>query len=542
MGARDHDGTLVPRTVTSCAACLAWGLTFAQGVCLACYQFTNPRDNNPVGDCAACGRRQRVRKGYCRLCWCQARDDRRRLASDARSAVVLAPYLRQIRGQQLFLSISDRRQAPPRTAPRRYGAKGRPFKQPPPAVGRPVSRWLQEPLLLAGRRDYRRGVVDLRAGPPPDNPWLAWALHLAHTTAEARGWEPVVRRAMQRVLVMLLAEHREPDSLRVSDFALVAARQYINLDYVIEILTIMGIVDDDRPPSLEGWMTSKLAALSGPWRRDLASWGRLLRDGGPRSRPWHESTVRTCLTIAADAAGSWPHRDHLREVTRDDVIAYLTALQGRRREAATTALRGLFRWAKTHKMIFRNPTRGIRGVKVPDLIWPLLEPDDITTSVAAATTLQARLCVVLATVHAARPGQIRALHLDDVDLAGRRITIAGNGRPLDDLTAQALLDWLAYRRERWPRTANRHLLISNASALGHGPVNHTWILNLRGLPGTLERLRIDRQLEEAVATGADPLHLAAVFGFSEGTAIRWATNARELIGEPHPDRLPQPPR
>jgi integrase len=189
-------------------------------------------------------------------------------------------------------------------------------------------------------------------------------------------------------------------------------------------------------------------------------------------------------------------------------------------------------------MIFKNPTRGVRGVKVPDPIWPLLEPDDITASVAAATTVQARLCVVLAAVHAARPGQIRALHLDDVDLAGRRITIAGNSRPLDDLTTQVLLDWLAYRRERWPRTANRHLLVSYPSALGHGPVSHTWILNLRGLPGTLERLRIDRQLEEAVVTGADPLHLAAVFGFSEGTAIRWATNARELIGEPHP----QPPR
>lgn len=442
MGARDHDGTVVPRTVTSCAACLAWGLTFAQGVCIACYQFAAPRDGNLDGDCKACGRRQRVRKGYCRLCWCQARYDRRRLASDARAAVVLAPYLAGIRWQQLFLSISDRRQAPPRKAPRRYGAKGRPLKPPPPAAGRPRSLWVQEPLLPAGPRTYRRSVVDLRAGPPPDNPWLAWALHLAHTTAEARGWEHVARRAMQRVLVMLLAEHREPDRIRVSDFAAAAAEQYINLDYVVEILTTMDIVDDDRPARLEGWMTGKLADLPDPWRRDLHSWGRLLRDGGPRSRPRTESTVRTYLNVAADAAASWPHCDHLREVTRDDVIAYLTTLRGRRRETATTALRGLFRWAKTYKLIFRNPTRGIRGVKVPDPIWPLLEPDAITASVTAATTVQARLCVVLAGVHAARPGQIRALHLDDVDLAGRRLTIAGHSRPLDDLTAQVLLDWL----------------------------------------------------------------------------------------------------
>jgi hypothetical protein len=465
VAARDHDGTVVPRTVTSCANCFAWGLTYAQGICLPCYNFAAPHKGYRAGDCKACGRKQRLKTGYCRLCWCQARDDRARLAADPRSAVVLAPYLADIRWHQLFLSISDRRQAPPRKAPRRYGVKGRPLKQPLPVVGRPSSLWLQEPLLVPGPRQYRRGVLDLRGGPPPDNPWLAWALHLAHTTAEARGWEPVVRRAMQRVLVMLLAEHQEPDRIRVSDFAEAAARQYINLDYVIEILTTMDVVDDDRPASLEGWMTAKLAGLPDPWRRDLLGWGRTLRDGSPRSRSRLEGTVRAYLSVAADAATTWPQHDHLREVTRDDVIAYLTALHGRRRETATTALRGLFRWAKTHKLIFRNPTHGIRGVKVPVPIWPLLQPDDLNASVAAATTVQARLCVVLAAVHAARPGQIRALHLDDVDLAGRRITIAGNGRPLDDLTAQVLLDWLAYRRERWPNTANPYLLVSYASAL-----------------------------------------------------------------------------
>ncbi|MEV5768702.1 hypothetical protein AB0L34_29620 [Micromonospora sp. NPDC052213] len=346
---------------------------------------------------------------------------------------------------------------------------------------------------------------------------------------------------MQRVLVMLLAGHREPDRIRVSDFADVAARQYINLDCVIEILTAMDIVNDDRPPGLESWMATRLARLPGLWRRDLSNWARTLRDGSPRSRPRNYSTVRAYAAAAIDAAASWPQRDHLREVTREDVQTYLATLHARRRETATTALRSLFRWAKTNKLVFRNPTRGLRGPNVPDPIWPLLAPDDISASVNAASTPQARLCVVLAAVHAARPGQIHALHLDDLDLAGRRITIAGNPRPLDNLTAQALLDWLTYRRERWPNTANPHLLVSTASAMGLAPVSATWILNLRSLPGTLERLRIDRQLEEAVTTGADPLHLAAVFGFSEGTAIRWATNARELIGGPHADRLPELP-
>ncbi|GAB3436380.1 hypothetical protein GCM10027436_15270 [Actinophytocola sediminis] len=86
-------------------------------------------------------------------------------------------------------------------------------------------------------------------------------------------------------------------------------------------------------------------------------------------------------------------------------------------------------------------------------------------------------------------------------------------------------EWLAYRAHRWPHTANPHLLLSKESALGHGPVSHAFALNLRGLPATDERLRIDRQLEEALTVGFDPPHLAAIFGTAETTAIRYATNA-----------------
>ncbi|MEU9480945.1 hypothetical protein [Streptomyces sp. NPDC048191] len=58
------------------------------------------------------------------------------------------------------------------------------------------------------------------------------------------------------------------------------------------------------------------------------------------------------------------------------------------------------------------------------------------------------------------------------------------------------------------------------------------VLTLRGGQGApLERLRVDRQLEEAMAKGPDPLHLAEVFGLDEKTAIRYADLARALLGE-----------
>ncbi|MFD7785467.1 hypothetical protein ACFV4Q_20595 [Streptomyces nojiriensis] len=38
---------------------------------------------------------------------------------------------------------------------------------------------------------------------------------------------------------------------------------------------------------------------------------------------------------------------------------------------------------------------------------------------------------------------------------------------------------------------------------------------MRGQDATLERLRVDRQLEEALIHGPDPLRLAEVFGLDE---------------------------
>ncbi|MET7890004.1 hypothetical protein [Streptomyces mirabilis] len=122
------------------------------------------------------------------------------------------------------------------------------------------------------------------------------------------------------------------------------------------------------------------------------------------------------------------------------------------------------------------------------------------------------------------------MQLDDVDLGNGRITVAGHVRPLDDLTRQAVLDWLDHRRTRWPNTANPHLLITQKTAVELGPAGKLWTTRAtRNLTATLERLRVDRQLEEALIHGPDPLHLSLVFGIDEKTAIRYADSARALL-------------
>ena len=208
-------------------------------------------------------------------------------------------------------------------------------------------------------------------------------------------------------------------------------------------------------------------------------------------------------------------------------------MSGSLRRQTVSALRSLFGHCKKTGRIFPDPTRGLgNGQRPLNLIQPL-QPGEIDAATAAAVTPAARLALALAAVHAARPKAIRELHLDDADLGNRRLAITGRTRPLDDLTRRLLLSWLAHRRGRWPDTANPHLIINQQTAMTTRPVSENWLTETcRGLTATLERLRVDRQLEEALTCGGDPLHLAAVFGLDDTTAIRYAAIARQLLEAP----------
>lgn len=529
MALRDGTNAKVARTVTSCRGCLAWGMTYSQDVCLACYNFAARYKVAAV--CGACGDRQLLKRGYCRLCWCQASLER-----PTGPNTPLAPYVGKVRCNQLFLADMNRRHAPPRAFPVRRGAKGRPLKAPPPPTVGPCASWFQPPLFDAVfSRHYRYGRIDLRRGPAPDNPWLAWALHLAHSMAETRGFDPVVRRALNRTLVMLLVDHASGEVIRRSDFQAVVTKRGTSMAHTTDVLTAMGVLVDDRPPTFEHWLRTKLVGVAPGIASETERWSRTLKDGGSRTRARDQTTVQAYLLAVRPALLEWSARHgHLREITSEELVTQANALHGKQRQMRVVAFRSLFAWAKRNGVVFANPAVRLSAGRLDYPVWQPLLPEEITRTVEAATTPQARLFVVLAAVHAARTGAVRAMQLDDVDLANRRLTIAGRTRPLDDLTCRVLVDWLDHRRRRWPHTANPHLLVSRESALKLGPVSEPWgNLVLRGLPATLERLRIDRQLEEALTHGADPLHLAIVFDISESTAIRYAASARQLLERPH---------
>lgn len=140
-----------------------------------------------------------------------------------------------------------------------------------------------------------------------------------------------------------------------------------------------------------------------------------------------------------------------------------------------------------------------------------------------------RAVLVLTAVHAARPHVLRQLLLTDLDLGRGRLVVNSVARHLDELSTTVLTEWLRYRRRTWPLTANPHLLISAAGALTGKPISRQHLAGLfRDTGVTLDPLRMDRHLEEALDYGPDPLHLARTFGVSKATGIRYATIAKRL--------------
>jgi site-specific recombinase XerD len=223
-------------------------------------------------------------------------------------------------------------------------------------------------------------------------------------------------------------------------------------------------------------------------------------------------------------------RTHLREVTPEDVRAALDQLSGHRRVGTFVALRSLFGFAKRQRLVFRDPTQQMRVGRAPRRSLVPLTDAEIAAIQDVVVTPAQRLVVALAAVHAARAAAIRHLTLDDLDLDGRRIRLAGHTQPLSPFVHQMLLSWLQHRHRTWPRTRNRHVLLSATTARNLAPVSDYFVqyhLLQRGVQ--LEQIRGDRFLQEALACGADPLHLALAFNISAPTAIVYCDIARSLL-------------
>ncbi|WP_327415338.1 site-specific integrase [Streptomyces sp. NBC_01233] len=375
---------------------------------------------------------------------------------------------------------------------------------------------------------------------------LGTARKYAIRLGEERGWTVYLHRQVHKALGRLLTGL--PDGGRISHTALRQQLAGTNLPMrrTAEILAALDLLDEDRASAAREWIERRTAELPDGFAADVRGWLLWLLDGDARTRPRALGTLHSYFGSVRPIVEKWAeHRTQLREITRQDVTDAIADLRGSQYTAALASLRSLFRYAKRNRRIFINPLRGIRvGRRPPGPVMPMSD-DGISRIQTIAQAPAACLAVALAAVHAARGEAIRALLLDDLDFHQDRITIDGNLQPMGDLTRAALRTWLAERQTRWPRTLNRHVLVSRQTANGTDPVSAYFLkrqLTLHGV--SLDRVRVDRVLGEALATGADPLRLTAIFNLSETTAVKYATLARRLLTPANHEAEPKdrPPR
>ena len=364
------------------------------------------------------------------------------------------------------------------------------------------------------------------------SPALRAAAERARELGKAHGWSRSTVLSAMDGLTVLLDGQAHGERVALTEIRARIPR-HASAPRVAEVLAGLGMLEDDTVPAIRPWIDRRSGELPPGFAAAVRAWLLTLLDGGARARPRSHATIYRYFTAVRPLIGHWSaDRGHLREVTAEDIRDVLSQLRGHQLRTTTAAARSLFRFAKKRGLIFADPTRRLKaGSPFPGLLP--MDDAEIRAVEQAVTTPAQRLIVALAAVHAARWPAICDLTLDDLDLPNRRITIAGHSQRLGEITYRSLRAWLGHRRATWPHTPNQHVLLSGQTAHGTGPVSWRyldWNLHRHGI--SIERIRRDRVLHEALTARADPLHLTMVFGISQTTAGRYALIACELLAGP----------
>jgi hypothetical protein len=353
----------------------------------------------------------------------------------------------------------------------------------------------------------------------------------------ARGWTPATLQRARRSLTVLLISHpafthkpmtgepplgKPPPAAEVRAF--LVQRHLIALR-VTEFLTDQELVARAPDAVLDAWLTRRLAPLPDGIRAEVTTWIQGLRGRGPRAgRPRKPATIQGYLRALTPALTDWASRyGSLRQVTTADITTQLAQRTGATRLLTLSVMRSLFGALTSRRLLFTDPTAGQLGRHATPPPALELDPHLRAGLLARLDQPGERMIVLLAGVHALRPAQLCALTLDAVDLPHDRLLgVDGQPRRLDALTRQQLLAWLAQRAQRWPATANPHLLINHATAGGLQPVSRSFVQAVfQRLGLTAQDLRVDRFMTEVHATSGDPFTLTQLFGISDPTAIRY---------------------
>lgn len=502
-----HPGS--PQHPGSCKGCLAWGVYRRYSwTCWPCRWW---KSHYPEGTCDFCGRTARIGdRRACRLCLEQAR-----MVQTPGHALDLAGANRD--GHQLFFANMSfhRRGAPPLSPEQRA-----PWKlQHQPTVTDPRPADFGEQMTLFDLAPDPQVIAERVRR--EDNDLTRYCAALVREHAARAGWSKRQRNDVTRSLRILQGLRPTPTAkVRATD--VLQLRQYSgNVISTIDVLAAAGLLIEDRPTRVERYFAAKTSALPPGMKDQLEVWLEVLTNGSrqtPRQVPRDPKTVLAHILGIEPIIHAWAAAgvQSFAEVTRADITSALDETATARRHIAGNGLKSLFRTLKARRLIFANPTRGMKASPKSTNMPLALDPAVVRSELNSPNPVVA-LAVALIAFHALTGQQVRELQLTDV--RDGHLIVGDRSIPLAGPVRVRLAAWLDHRNRTWPDTANPHLIINRRSAPRLLPVSSQfpWV----GKTLRPRVLREDRILHEIHATGGDIRRVCDLFGLSVEGATRY---------------------
>jgi integrase len=200
------------------------------------------------------------------------------------------------------------------------------------------------------------------------------------------------------------------------------------------------------------------------------------------------------------------------------VEAFVCALP-KTRTSRISLLRQFFRFARAHRIVLVNPTRGLsrstpRGFTGTTL--PLDQQRELFqrwTSADPSVHAHEALLGILALLHGASSIEVRMLRTDDIDPANHSIRLGRRPQPVppDPASWSALQRCLTHRQSQ--HTGNPHVVVTRGTKAGNQPASTAYFCHLLDPAGVAPRTVRCTRLAALVNT-MDPKLVAAAFGLN----------------------------
>jgi integrase len=234
--------------------------------------------------------------------------------------------------------------------------------------------------------------------------------------------------------------------------------------------------------------------------------------------PRSDLTIDRALATVRDLAEHLHDQRHKGDwalVDVGDIEAFLAVLPASRARRLTV-VRQFFRFAKTHKIVLVDPTRGLSAKQPKGFIGRTITLDQQRKLFRRwATDAQPHpheaLLGIFALLHGASSSEVRHLRIDHIDPVDRTVRLGRRPHPvpLDPASWTILQRCLTHRQTQ--RTDNPHVMVTKGTKAGRSPASIAYVSHVLDACGVPPQMLRSTRLIDLVNT-MDPKLIAVAFG------------------------------